>query len=171
MSAELRLELNRNPALLAPIPYSCLSTHTPMNKCPFFSMEDALSPLFKSAGIDWEAKKGSLDKYLQSVLLPHCLKLCLTLASEQTKVASDQGKTDVYLGRPGYENLSPLPDPFVPIEHHSEEAVQYAYAILRRTRLMKAIRFIVGGGIPLNILTEFLSGPVWRSQAAGIPVW
>lgn len=171
ISAELRLELNRNPALLPPIPFSCLSSPTPMNKCPFFSMEDAFSPLFKSAGVDWSAKKEALDEYFQSVLLPHCLKLCLTLAGEQTKVVSDEGKNDVYLGRPLYENLSPLPDPFIPIEDHAEEAMTHAYAILRRTRLMKAIRFIVGGGVPLKVLTEFLRGPVWRSQAMGIPVW
>jgi len=41
VSAELRLELNRNPALMPPIPFSCLSSPTPMTKCPFFSMEDA----------------------------------------------------------------------------------------------------------------------------------
>ena len=134
-------------------------------------MDDAFCPVFISAGVDWSDNKDSLDEYLQSVLLPHCLKLCLTLAGEQTKVASDQGKTDVYLGRPTYENLSPLPDPFIPLEDHSEGAMAYAYAILRRTRLMKSIRFIVGGGVPLKVLTEFLRGPVWLSQAMGIPVW
>eukprot|EP00571_Detonula_confervacea_P013933 CAMPEP_0172304572 /NCGR_PEP_ID=MMETSP1058-20130122/5968_1 /TAXON_ID=83371 /ORGANISM="Detonula confervacea, Strain CCMP 353" /LENGTH=2415 /DNA_ID=CAMNT_0013015859 /DNA_START=210 /DNA_END=7457 /DNA_ORIENTATION=+ len=171
ISAELRLELNRNPALLPPMPFSCLSSPTPMNKCPFFSMEDAFCPLFKSEGVNWLVKKESLDEYFQLVLLPHCLKLCLTLAGEQTKVASDQGKNDVYLGRPNYENLSPLPDPFIPLEDHSEEAMAHAYAILRRTKLMKSIRFIVGGGVPLKVLTGFLLGPVWRSQAMGIPVW
>jgi len=171
ISAELRLELNRNPALLPPIPFSSASSTTSINKCPFFSMEDAFSPLFKSAGIDWPEKTDSLDEYLQTILLPHCLKLCLTLAEEQTKVASDKGKSDVYMGRSTYENLCPLPDPCIPVKEHSEEAMAYAYAILRRTRLMKAIRFIIGGGVPLNVLTDFLRGPVMTSHAIGIPVW
>lgn len=171
VSAELRLELNRNPALLPPIPFSCLASPTPMNKCPFFSMEDAFSPLFKNAGVDWSEKKESLDSYLQTILLPHCLKICLTLSEEQTKKALDQGKVDAYMGRRPPHNLSPLPDPFIPREHHSEEALAHAYAILRRARLMKSIRFIVGGGIPLNVLTEFLRGPVLKSQTIGIPVW
>merc|ERR1712194_132723 len=171
ISAELRLELNRNPALLPPIPFSCLSSPTPMTKCPFFSMEDAFCSVLKRAGVDWSDQNTSLDEYSQTVLLPLCLKLCLTLAGEQTKVASEQGKTDVYVGRPTYENLSPLPDPFILFENHSEEAISNAYAILRRTRLMKSIRFIVGGGVPLKDLTEFLRGPVWRSQTMGIPVW
>ena len=171
VSAELLLELNSNPALVPPIPFSCLSSPTPVNKCPFFSMNDAFFPLFKSAGIEWSDKDESLDEYFQSVLLPHCLKLCLTLAEVQTKAASEQGKMDVYLGRPSYKHLSPLPDPFLSLEQHSEEAMAYAYAILRRTRLMKAIKFIVGGGVPLHVLTEFLHGQVLRSQTVGIPVW
>ena len=171
VSAELLSELNRNPALVPPIPFSCLSSPTPVNKCPFFSMDDAFSPLFKRAGIEWSDNKESLDEYFQSVLLPHCLQLCLTLAEVQTKAASEQGKMDVYLGRPSYKHLSPLPDPFIPLEQHSEEAVAYAYAILRRTRLVKAIKFIVGGGVPLHILSEFLHGQVLQSQTMGIPVW
>ena len=171
VSAELRLELNRNPAHVPPIPFSCLSSPVPMTGCPFFSMEDAFSPVFKRAEIDWSDKAESVNEYLQSVLLPHCLKLCLTLAAEQTKNAKDQGNTDVYLGRSPVENLSPLPDPFVPIEDHSEEAMAHAYATLRRTRLMKSIRFIVGGGVELNVLISFLRGSFWRSQANGIPVW
>lgn len=134
-------------------------------------MQDAFCPVLKKAGIEWSDHNQSLDEYFQTDLLPLCLKLCLILAEAQTKAASEQGKTDVYVGRPTYENLSPLPDPFIPFKNHSEEAMSNAYAILRRTKLMKSIRFIVAGGVPLKDLTEFLQGPVWRSQTLGIPVW
>ena len=77
----------------------------------------------------------------------------------------------MYLGRPAHKHLSPLPDPFIPLENHSEEAMSHAYAILRRTRLMKSIRFVVGGGVPLKKLMEFLCSPVWRGQAMGVPIW
>jgi len=170
ISEELRLELNRDPELLSPVrlsPTSLADTET----CPFFSMKDALLPIFNNEGVSWPEDEESLQDYIQSVLLPHCLKLCLTLAEEQTKIACDQGKTDVYLGRPSYAELCPLPDPFIPFEYHSEEAMSHAYAILRRAKLIESIRFIVGGGIPLKALTDFLRGPFWLGQAMGIPVW
>ena len=171
ISAELLPELNINSAHMSPDPISCTLSPTTIDKCRFFSIKDAFHPLFERAGVAWPDEEESMDHYLRSVLLPHCLKLCLTLAEAQTNVASDRGKTDVYLGRPAYKHLSPLPDPFIPLENHSEEAMSHAYAILRRTRLMKSIRFVVGGGVPLKILMEFLCGPVWRGQAMGIPIW
>lgn len=166
ISVELGFELSRNPVLLQPVP-----SPTTMTECPFFSMEDAFCPALTAAGIEWSDQSKCLDEYFQTVLLPFCLKLCLTLAAEQTNIANEQGKTDVYVGRPSYETLSPLPDPFIPLENHSEEAMSNAYAILRRTRLMKSIRFIVGGGVPLKDLTGFLRGSVWLNQTVGIPVW
>ena len=169
ISAELLLELQRNPDLLPPI--RCLSSPSDADTCLFFNVKDALLTMFNNAGMDWPEDEEPLHVYIQSVLLPHCLKLCLTLAEEQTKIACDQGKTDVYLGRPSYSKLCPLPDPFIAFEYHSEEAMSHAYAILRRTRLMKSVRFIVGGGIPLKALTEFLRGSFWLGQAMGVPIW
>ena len=171
ISAELLLELNLNPALMSPNPISCTLSPTTMDKCRFFSIKDAFRPLFERSGVAWPDEEESMNHYLRSVLLPHCLKLCLTLAEAQTNDASDRGKTDVYLGRPAHKHLSPLPDPFIPLENHSEEAMSHAYAILRRTRLMKSIRFVVGGGVPLKKLMEFLCSPVWRGQAMGVPIW
>lgn len=169
ISADLLLELKSNPTLMSFVPITCSSWPTTIQ---FLTVQGALISLFESAGLKWpNEEEESVDHYLRSVLLPHCLKVCLTLAEVQTKVSSDRGKTDVYLGRPAYNRLSPLPDPFVPLENHSDEAMSHAYAILRRTRLMKSVRYIVGGGVPLKTLTEFLRGPVWRGQAMGIPIW
>ena len=171
ISTELLREIDRDPQLLPPIRLSYHSSSTDVDTCPFFNMKDSLLPMFNNVGVDWPQDEELLNDYIQSVLLPHCLRLCLTLAEEQTKIACDHGKTDVYLGRPAYANLCPLPDPFIPFEYHSEEAISYAYAILRRTKLVQSIRFIVGGGIPLKNLTEFLRGPFWLGQSMGIPVW
>jgi SNF2 family DNA or RNA helicase len=168
INSELLMELKHNPA---PNLISCSSLPTIVNSCPFFSTRDAFRPLFEKAGMVWADEDESLDHYLRFILLPHCLKLCLTLAEQQTNFANGQGKTDVYLGRLVYETLSPLPDPFIPLENHSEEALLHAYAILRRTRLMKSIRFVVGGGVSPELLKEFLCGPIWRGCAMGIPIW
>jgi hypothetical protein len=167
ISEELWQEINRRP----PFQLSCQSTPTGMATRTFLSVKNTFLPLFNSAGVDWPDDDASLHEYIESVLLPHCIKLCLALAEEQTKIACDQGKSDVYLGRPPYKKLCPLPDPFIPFEYHSEEAISHAYAILRRIKLMKSIRFIVGGGVSLKTLMKFLRGPLWLGQAMGIPVW
>ena len=159
---DLWKECMSNPAL------SFLTSSEPSH---FFSIKDAFGCLYQKAGIDWPEKVEPLEDYLRSVLLPHCLGLCLKLAGEQTKLAADQGKSDVYVARPAVEDLCPLPDPFVRISDHSEQAVSNAYTILRRVRLMKSIRFIVGGGVPLSELTKFLRGPAMRTQTMGVPVW
>jgi len=166
ISAELLHEVKSNPALMS---------FTPTATTQFSTLKDVFSTMLENAGHHWPTnhvnEDESMDDYLQSVLLPHCLKLCLTLAEEQTKVVSDRGKTDVYLGRPSYSNLSPLPDPYIPLVNHSEEAMSHAYAILRRYRLIKSIRFIVGGGVSIQSLKEFLRGHIWHSQTMGVPIW
>jgi hypothetical protein len=155
-------ECMSNPAL------AFLATSEPDH---FFSMKDAFGSLYQEAEIDWPERVEPLEDYLQSVLLPHCLGLCLKLAGEQSKIAADQGKSDVYVARPAVEDLCPLPDPFVRLADHSEQAMSNAYSILRRVRLMKSIRFVVGGGVPLSDLTEFLRGPTMRKHSMGVPVW
>jgi SNF2 family DNA or RNA helicase len=171
INSELLLELKHNPTLVSSNPISCFSLQPLVDKGTFFSTKDAFRPLLEKAGMVWADEDESLDHYLRFVLLPHCLKLCLTLAEEQTNVANGRGKTDVYLGRPVHEILSTLPDPCIPLENHSENAMLHAYAILRRTRLMKSIRFVVGGGVSSKMLKEFLCGPIWRGFAMGIPIW
>ena len=136
----------------------------------FFSLKDSFNCLYQKAKIDWPEEQ-ALEDYLKSVLLPHCLRLCLKLAGEQTRIAADEGKSDVYVARPAAEELCPLPDPFVRLSDHSEQAVSNAYAILRRVKLMKSIRFIVGGGVSLGDLTTFLRGAIMRKQTIGVPVW
>jgi hypothetical protein len=126
-----------------------------------FSMEDAVGAALNCAGFEWSDKKDSIEEYYQTILFPHCLRLCLMLAGEQNKVAGTNEQNE----------LSPIPDPFLPLGCHSEAAMSHAYSILRRARLMKAIRFIVGGGIPFATLRDFLFGPMLRKQTAGVPVW
>ena len=64
-----------------------------------------------------------------------------------------------------------LPDPCVPFELHSEESVAHASAILRRIRLTRAARYIVGGGVCKEKLVSFLQGPKMRGGMVGLPIW
>ena len=130
----------------------------------FFSLEDTVGQDLKSAGLEWSEKKSSIEEYFQSIFLPHCLRLCLLLSGDLNKIASSKG-----LG--ALNGLNSIPDPFLPISSHSEEAMTQAYSILRRARLMKALRFIVGGGVPFSVVKNILRGPILRQLASEVPLW
>ncbi|KAL7487630.1 hypothetical protein ACHAW6_013214 [Cyclotella cf. meneghiniana] len=154
-SSDLLDEIKKHPSL------SFLLVTT---KTTFFSMEDAVGHAIKAAGFEWSEKKDSIEDYYQSVLFPHCLRLCLLLSGELHKIASLQGPSSL-------NGLNSIPDPFLPIECHSEEAMTRAYSILRRAKLMKALRFIVGGGVPFSVTSSVLHGPLLRRLTAEVPVW
>jgi len=67
--------------------------------------------------------------------------------------------------------LTSTPDPFLAVELHSEEALANAAAILRRFRLVKAIRFLVGGRFPFKYLLDFLKRPIMRRNLDSLPIW
>lgn len=71
----------------------------------------------------------------------------------------------------GLEGKTLLPDPCITLFQHSEDAVKIASAILRRTRLMKAIRYILGGGVPGALLSSFLRSHSMRKNLVGLPIW
>ncbi|KAL7473004.1 hypothetical protein ACHAXS_013390 [Conticribra weissflogii] len=162
LSSELIDELQQNPYL---------QNLSPDSRIHFISMNDVCRYSSKTSEFDWLGKEQSATKYIQNSLLPHCLQLCVMLSSEQAKTASIEGKTDLYLSRASKNTLSRIPDPFIPFEDHSEEAMANAFIILRRKKLMESIRFIAGGGIPLQKLMDFLHGPVMRRHMTGVPVW
>lgn len=141
--------------------HPCLSFLLVTTKTTFFSMEDAVGQGLKAASFDWSEKKKSVEKYYQAVLFPHCLRLCLLLSGELNKTGNLQASSP----------RSSIPDPYVPIECHSEEAMTLAYGILRRAKLMKALRFIVGGGVPFSVTKTVLHGPLLRRLTAEVPVW
>ena len=134
------------------------------SKANFFSVEDAAGQGLKAAGFDWSEKKESVEQYFETVLFPHCLRLCLLLSGELNKASISQGTCSA-------NGTNSIPDPYLPIECHSEEAMTRAYSILRRTKLMKAVKFIVGGGVPFSSVKKALRGPLLRNQASEVPVW
>jgi hypothetical protein len=144
--------------------HSSLSFLSDTTKTNFFSMEDAVGRCVMTAGLDWSEKKESVEQYFQSVLFPHCLRLCLLLSGELNKIAISRGPSSVI-------GLNSIPDPFLPIECHSEEAMTRAYSMLRRAKLMKALRFIVGGGVPFSAVKAILHGPLLQQLTSEVPIW
>jgi hypothetical protein len=154
-SADLLDEIKSHPSL------AFLLVATKNN---FFSLQDVVGQGLDTAGLDWSEKKESVEQYFQSVLFPHCLRLCLMLAGELNKKSTKQGPSSL-------NDLNSIPDPCLPIECHSEEAMTRAFGILRRAKLMKALRFIVGGGVRFSSVKSVLHGPLLRNLSFDVPVW
>ena len=119
----------------------------------------------------------AIRHYFDSVLLPHCLRLCVMGNGPTTQEArGNDGKFETALGISTYPDCSkkrqsPLPDPCASLAEHSIEAVACAFAILRRTRLLRAAQHVVTGGVPLDRLMQILQSSAVRSSMDDLPVW
>lgn len=121
--------------------------------------------------------KETIEKYVESCLLPHCLRLCLMgNGPSLTDARGSNGEYETAYGTSLYpehtENLqSPLPDPCLDLSEHSIESLGSAFAILRRARLMRAAVSIASGKAPMNKIDEILRSSFMRKSMDGLPVW
>ena len=89
----------------------------------------------------------SLSLYVETVLLPHCLRLCVYGNGPTNRSArGSQGEYECAYGvsvhpEPGKDHPSPLPDPCLSLQDHSLEAVGQANALLRRVRLLRSLQY------------------------------
>ena len=85
-----------------------------------------------------------LQKYVETVLLPHCLRLCVNGNGPTTRNArGSEGEYETAFGvsihpEPSQPQPSPLPDPCLSLQKHSLEALGFASAALRRVRLVRS---------------------------------
>jgi hypothetical protein len=127
-------------------------------------------------GVDVPDKE-TIENYVESCLLPHCLRLCLMGNGPTiTGVRGSNGEYETAYGTSLYpehtENLqSPLPDPCLDLSEHSIEALGTAYAILRRVRLMRAAVSLANGKAPLSKIDKILRSSFMRKSMDGLPVW
>ena len=118
----------------------------------------------------------SIAEYVESSLLPHCLRLCLYGNGPTTRDArGSQGEYETALGvslhpAPSTESPCPLPDPCVDLKKHSLESLGVANAILRRTQMLRASQFICSGSISAEELTDASKSKV-MSSPENLPVW
>jgi hypothetical protein len=119
----------------------------------------------------------SLHLYVENVLLPHCVHLCVNGNGPTTRGArGSQGEYETAFGvslhpEPSESHPSPLPDPCLAVQQHSMEALGQANAIVRRVRLLRSSLYICKGhGVRFNTLQD-----VFRSELLGavydLPVW
>lgn len=84
-----------------------------------------------------------LQYYVETILLPHCLRLCVSGNGPSTRNArGSHGDYETAFGinihpEPSLQQPSPLPDPCLSLKEHSLEALGFSNALLRRVRLLR----------------------------------
>eukprot|EP00547_Thalassionema_nitzschioides_P006181 CAMPEP_0194218418 /NCGR_PEP_ID=MMETSP0156-20130528/23714_1 /TAXON_ID=33649 /ORGANISM="Thalassionema nitzschioides, Strain L26-B" /LENGTH=2173 /DNA_ID=CAMNT_0038947761 /DNA_START=65 /DNA_END=6583 /DNA_ORIENTATION=- len=156
-----------------------LQQHTPYS--------EAVSSMFTMAAFSVRVKMISgaaemisevqLSKYLESILLPHCLRMSVYGNGPTTRhTRVSKGKFETAHGvslypEPFGEPQTPVPDPMYGASDHSIEAVLYGGAILRRVRLIRAAQYAVSGALSIeNLKNIFLSSTLCNSME-GLPLW
>ena len=115
--------------------------------------------------------------YVENVLLPFCLRLCVLgngPSMQGARGSNGEFKTALGISRypePSKNVQSPLPDPCMELEEQSLEAVAYALAILRRVRLMRAALHIAAGDVSLEELGEAARSSFTCKNLTGLPIW
>jgi hypothetical protein len=131
-----------------------------------------------------------VDQYLRSVLIPHCLRLCLfgkdngigswMKHSSRDAASSENEMTDIISKCSSKWNNKTgeiiLPDPMCELNVHSVSAIEHATVILRRTRLSYAIQYIMGDKIgesitQSEIIQQILKDDKLHRKDDEIPMW
>lgn len=114
-----------------------------------------------------------LAAYVEDVLLPHCLRLCVNGNGPVTRNArGSEGKYETAFGISlEADSVSPfpapLPDPFFSPSSHSLESIGLATALLRRVRLSRACIQLCSGDNGQRI--SHISQSV--AERYGLPIW
>jgi hypothetical protein len=101
----------------------------------------------------------ALQLYVETVLLPHCLRLCVYGNGPCTRNArGSHGDYETAFGlsthpEPSLPRPSPLPDPCLRVQEHSLEAIGFANAILRRVRLLRSCVYICSLECEISVTT------------------
>jgi hypothetical protein len=120
-----------------------------------------------------------LQDYVENILLPHCLRLCVYGNGPSTRNArGSHGDYETAFGigihpEPSSPHPSPLPDPCIRVQEHSLEAIGFANAILRRVRLLRSCIYLscVESDISSSATVATAKSAVMRQSLSEMPVW
>ena len=119
----------------------------------------------------------TLQEYVESTLLPHCLRLCVYGNGPTTRSArGSQGEYETALGislhpESSQSHPSPLPDPCLNLQEHSLEALGQANAILRRVRLLRSSVYLSKGQASTIATIQTVTRSKVMCALEGMPVW
>jgi hypothetical protein len=131
-----------------------------------------LDPSIKVPDID------ALQTYVETVLLPHCLRLCVNGNGPSTRNArGSHGDYETSFGinihpEPSLPFPSPLPDPCQRLQEHSLQAVGFANALLRRVRLLRTCMHLCSeeSKIPLSRIVSKTKSSI-MGGVDEMPLW
>lgn len=142
-----------------------------------FTMDDFLKRVASFAEGDDLPPPQLISSYVEQVLLPFCLRLCVMGNGPSTRTArGSNGEFDTAFGISHSPEISnsvqtPLPDPCLELEEQSLEALGYALAVLRRVRLMESMCYIASGGVSMETLSEAARSSITCKNLDGLPLW
>jgi hypothetical protein len=153
----------------------------PPSQSPSGSLFDATKFREAVASLDSSLDVPDIDalrKYVDHILLPHCLRLCVSGNGPATRNArGSHGDYETAFGvsvhpEPSRPHPCPLPDPCLCLQDHSLQAVGMANAMLRRVRLLRSSVHLCSlkSEVPLRDILD-----IAKSSAMGHlddwPVW
>ena len=121
----------------------------------------------------------ALQDYVENILLPHCLRLCVYGNGPSTRNArGSHGDYETAFGigihpEPSLPHPSPLPDPCFRVQQHSLEAIGLANAMLRRIRLLRSCIYLssLTSDIPSSAVVTKAKSAVMGRSVYEMPVW
>lgn len=119
----------------------------------------------------------TLRIYVESTLLPHCLRLCVNGNGPTTRNArGSQGEYETAFGvslhpEPSQSHPSPLPDPCLSLQEHSLEALGQANALLRRVRLLRSSAYLCSCKEVSPDVIQTVTHSKVMGALEGMPVW
>ncbi|KAL3944902.1 MAG: hypothetical protein SGBAC_000993 [Bacillariaceae sp.] len=144
---------------------------------PLFCGEQFRNRVIELLNDDRVPSVNELKEYIESCLLPHCLRLCLMGNGPYSAGArGSNGEYDTAQGISVYPEYSekqqtPLPDPCLELKEQSIEALGIAHAILRRVQMMRSAFAVASGRISFAKIDEILHSSFMRKSMNGLPVW
>lgn len=117
----------------------------------------------------------TLRHYIEAILLPHCLRLCISGNGPATRSArGSHGAYETPFGvsihpEPSQVHPTPIPDPRLSLQEHSLEALGSAAALLRRVHLLRTCQFLCTEKSSDSIMTLARSSVM--GQVSSMPVW
>ena len=120
-----------------------------------------------------------LHGYVENILLPHCLRLCVYGNGPSTRNArGSHGDYETAFGigihpEPSLPHPSPLPDPCLRVQEHSLEAIGLANAMLRRVRLLRTCIYLstLASDVPCSAIVARAKSPSLGRSVCEMPIW
>jgi hypothetical protein len=143
----------------------------------FFSYAEFNKHVISISGAQSVPCEEDIQSYIESILLPHCLRMAVYGNGPTTRFTRvSKGTFETAQGLTLYPEpfgppQTPLPDPLCSAAEHSMEAVLSACAIIRRVRLLRATQYAVSGALSLEKLNEITSSHILRQSMEDLPLW